>query len=314
MIRFKFTETKGFAVAPLGVLQLQRTFAEPREEWQALHAAADGKADELTALLEKMWKRGGKRMDIEDLERAIWQGDVQAIADLLKQASGTEGAAEAFAGILAEVTIEAGEAAVEFFPTPGAFTGVNPEAVAWAGTHAGDLIQGIGDDALAAVRQLVGRAFVDGIPPAEMARFIREIIGLDARRATALYNYRKGLELAGLSPGKIAQLVDKYAAKLLRDRALTIARTETIRAANMGQQLTWVGAAKEGLLDPKRVERVWIVTPDDRLCERCAGMGGKRVGLLDDPFVEMKGGVVIETVEVPPLHPRCRCAVGLKLN
>lgn len=79
----------------------------------------------------------------------------------------------------------------------------------------------------------------------------------------------------------------------------------TIRAANLGQQLLWRQAATQGLLLAERVRRSWIVTPDDKLCPLCRPLHEQTVP-LDQPFMTARGPVM-----TPPLHPRCRCALAL---
>jgi len=56
----------------------------------------------------------------------------------------------------------------------------------------------------------------------------------------------------------------RYAQRLLNQRLLNIARTETIAAANEGQRQLWQQAIDRGDLTG-RERRAWITTPDDRL-------------------------------------------------
>lgn len=88
-------------------------------------------------------------------------------------------------------------------------------------------------------------------------------------------------------------------------RAEEIARTETMTASNAGQQQAWSQAVDDGLLTGQEKQE-WIVTPDDRLCPECEDMDGEQAG-LDEPFHSREYG----DVDVPPLHPRCRCTVGI---
>lgn len=113
---------------------------------------------------------------------------------------------------------------------------------------------------------------------------------------------------------KIREAIANHGAKaqetieaLLRDpvRAESIARTESLRAANEGQLDAWDGAKKNGLLS-ENAKRVWIATGDDLLCAICEPMDGVEE-LLDDPFILDDG----EAITSPPAHPRCRCTVGL---
>ena len=121
---------------------------------------------------------------------------------------------------------------------------------------------------------------------------IRPLIGLTSRQAAAVLKLRT-------AKGVLA--ADRYAAQLLKHRALTIARTETIRASVDGQLAIWREAQRQGLL-PMNARKRWIVTPDDRLCPQCAPLKGVEVP-LNSPF---PGGV-----DGPPLHPNCRCAVSV---
>jgi hypothetical protein len=82
-------------------------------------------------------------------------------------------------------------------------------------------------------------------------------------------------------------------------RVKTIAHTEVMAAANQGQMQAWDQAVKDGWLDGDE-KMVWIVTPDDKLCEICEEFEDMQVP-LGEQFPE--GG--------PPAHPNCRCTIGL---
>lgn len=84
-----------------------------------------------------------------------------------------------------------------------------------------------------------------------------------------------------------------------KERARTIARTETMRAANEGQKQMWYQAEKDGSLG-KGGKMTWIVTPDDRLCDICEEMEGEEAD-IHDGF----------DIDGPPAHPNCRCTIGL---
>jgi len=67
----------------------------------------------------------------------------------------------------------------------------------------------------------------------------------------------------------------------------------------------------KGLIDAEQTVRVWIITPDDRLCDICEAiptLNPDGVG-LDEPFLTPEG-----PVDDPPAHPRCRCATGLEFT
>lgn len=149
------------------------------------------------------------------------------------------------------------------------FDRTNPSAVAWAKSHAAEFIKGVSKTTRDDVREVIVRSFEEGIPPREAATLLLDAIG-DAARA------------------------------------LTIARTETMRASNEGQEQLWKQATDAGLLTG-REERVWIVTPDDRLCPICEGLEDA-TSPLNGMFTSDDGS----SFDVPPAHPNCRCVIGLQ--
>jgi SPP1 gp7 family putative phage head morphogenesis protein len=176
-----------------------------------------------------------------------------------------------------------------------AFDVANPEAIAWAERNAARLVTDITTEAQAAIRTIVTDAFANGVSPSETAKLIRASIGLTERDAQAVMNAQLKWIAEGVT--NATERAEKYAAKLTRRRAQTIARTETMRAANEGQQQLWEQAREAGLLD-RTAKKVWIVADP---CPICAGMSGETVR-IDQTF--SIGGD-------PPAHPNCRCTVGL---
>lgn len=81
-------------------------------------------------------------------------------------------------------------------------------------------------------------------------------------------------------------------------RAEVIARTEVMDAANEGLALGWEQAQEEGLLGPD-AKKVWIATSG--CCDECESVDGEEVPLDDDFSVG----------DDPPLHPNCRCTMGI---
>lgn len=151
-----------------------------------------------------------------------------------------------------------------------AFDVTSQAAVDWAKKHAAELVKGVSKASREDIRQLVEDAFTEQLTVDELAAEIESVIGDEAR-------------------------------------AESIARTETMRASNAGQQEAWSQATKAGLLIGDE-QQEWVVTPDDRLCPVCEDLDGQTVG-LDESF-ETKDG---DRVDGPPAHPNCRCALGLVL-
>jgi hypothetical protein len=178
---------------------------------------------------------------------------------------------------------------------------VNPESIRWAREHAGALVQSPAQ-VRAIVNLLVQRAVAEGITPYELARMLRDVVGLTAGQALAVANFRERLADEGVEAARREQRVSRYAAAQLRARGLTIARTELIGALNGGQQLLWNSAVAQRVISATQFEKVWIVTPDERLEAQCEALDGVQVPIAE----QFPGGL-----DHPPAHPRCRCAQGL---
>jgi len=150
-----------------------------------------------------------------------------------------------------------------------AFDVTNKKATAWAHAHAGETIKGISETTREEIRDLVEEAFSQQFDVDDLAKEIGRVLGDDAR-------------------------------------AETIARTESMRAANEGQSQLWDQATEAGLLTGNEKQE-WIVTPDDRLCPICEPMDGVTVGL--DEMFDVDG----DQIDGPPAHPNCRCTLGLSV-
>lgn len=278
------------------------------------------------------------RIDLAELEAAVRSGDVARVrtalkAQALRRALGQRaGLAEIFrrgfgstgqasAGVISE------ELGARF-----AFDFRDPNAIVAARSQVGTLITRIDRDQLLMVRGVMGRAFSEGLPTDRSARLIRDVVGIRHDWAQAPLNLRREIEAgqtaaatsrrldaatkqrirsrvsAGtVTPEFLDDVQETYAASLRNRRGLDIARTEGIRAANLGQDQSWRQARRRGVLS-RKARRAWVVTPDDRLRETHAAVpfdnpDGVRIG---EPFETFLGPVMF-----PPLETNCRCGVAL---
>lgn len=181
---------------------------------------------------------------------------------------------------------------------------VDPDVAREARDHAAALVTQVTDQTRQAIRAVMGRSVVEGIPPREAATLLRPLVGLTRRQALAVVRLRRELLREGRDQDGLARRLAAYAARLLRQRTVLIARTETIAAATRGQLLAWARARREGLL-PATAKIIWETTPDDRRCPYCASMHGTQVR-LGTSFITPLGAR-----RGPPMHPNCRCALGV---
>ena len=186
------------------------------------------------------------------------------------------------------------------------FTTADPRAIAFAEQRAGKLIRQVSDESRKAVSETVMEALRMRIDRREMVTRISKVVGLDSRQARALTRfYEKSLadgRAAGLdydeALAKADRLGDKYKKRLIRQRAVRIARTETVAASNAGRYLSWIEADAQGLLGSTSVKR-WITAIDERTCPICAPLNNKEV-----PYkTNFSTGELM-----PPVHPNCRCS------
>jgi hypothetical protein len=185
------------------------------------------------------------------------------------------------------------------------FDVANQAAINWARAHAAALVVDILEDARFAIKTLIADGIEKGRTIRVTAKLLQRIIGLTSRQSEQVVKLYDRLESEGLDSADIDDEVNAYSTQLLKDRADTIASTETMRASNKGQQILWEQAVEEGHLTGLEL-REWITTPDDRLCPVCEAMDGQTVGLVE-PFTDEDGN----EYEVPPLHPKCRCTIGI---
>jgi hypothetical protein len=260
--------------------------ATPARDYQAIHRIADKLEPSLKRRFLEAVRQLQGRVSFAEIERALRSGALTIeLTQLLNSLPRELRPAvrvmnDAFAQA-AKVTIGRGDLQLR-----GAFNLTNPLAVHAADTGTALLVREVTRETQRSLQQIIRRSIVEGIPPREAARLIKPLIGLTTKQADAVFTrwLQKGDAAAG-----------RYAETLLRHRARTIARTETIRASVDGQLAVWQQAQAQGLL-PNHARKRWITTPDDRLCPVCAPMHGLEVPLHQD----FPGGV-----SGPPRHPNC---------
>ena len=142
------------------------------------------------------------------------------------------------------------------------------------------------------------------LTPKQIARQVRPLIGLTARQALANVNYRQkvyqNLIDNGMSSYKARIQSDKaavrYASKQIRQRAESIVHTELAFAYNRGAHEGILAAVDARLMN--HCEMVWTTAGTNRVCSRCLSLKDHVIGRTDE-----------QGVQLPPLHPRCRCTI-----
>lgn len=239
--------------------------------------------------------------------KAVDVAEVEALADELTKT------------FLATMVDAAGTASLDV----SRFTLTNPYAIRAAQAQAGRLVSDISESTRRVINRTIIQALEGELTPQAAASVISRTIGLDARRAQAVVKFANNLD-PELSDKRFQAAIDRYANRMLMDRAETIARTEIMEASNSGLEEQWREAIRTGLLDGSTASKVWVVTDDDRLCDECLGMDGQEVPVVnmfkyqyldsstDVSDIEDDAGAPGSEISVsPPLHPRCRCTMVL---
>lgn len=187
-------------------------------------------------------------------------------------------------------------------------------AIAWAEQRAGQFIVEISEEVRQQIRLLITRAIREQFTVERLALYIRQIIGLHTRWARAVNNLYETTIQDLLGQGialpqaesRATVAATKYHAKLVRTRAITIARTEVIAAQNAGRYLGWQQFMLQTGTPPSILRKRWIIGPDGwggiNVCEVCRSVGGVEVG-VNDLFPTGR--------LMPPAHPNCRCSAIL---
>jgi len=182
---------------------------------------------------------------------------------------------------------------------------VNPEAEHWASTESAFRVAELGRVSRAVIQDVLGDAVREGWGAARTARELRFVIRLTSGQRRQFVRFVERLTESGVSPERIVSQQARWLDRAVKFRARSIARTELIRAANVGQQRLWEMGITQGLITTE-VKRRWITSIDGRQDLDCELLDQKEVG-MDEPFA----GEGTSAVMTPPLHVNCRCAIGL---
>jgi hypothetical protein len=252
------------------------------------------------------------------LSRAIASGNLSQIEAQLFLPTLDANLKRKYRRQMRETLNRAGVASVKLQPKVlagvfGRFDLTNPRSIRWAEQRSAEAVVNITNSIKQTIRTVISEGFKEGIPVRESARRIRQSIGLTDTQWRSVANFQNKMIKQGLGPAAAEKRAEVFSRKVLRRRALNIARTETIAASFQGRQELWDQARDKGLIDAAKVTRRWIVTPDDRLdeaiCLPMPDMVENQAVPLDGMFTTGLG----DQVSGPPAHPQCRCDVILNI-
>lgn len=292
--------------------KIAQPLGRPRVRLAALEREVQ---ERLQAILERQAQALG--VEVEELVGRLGPDRLDDLLTLLDwEGAWEEPLRRELARITGQVVAIAGQAEVDRLGLSLAFDLDNPRALQHAREYIPELVREVTDSTREAIRDRMAAGFEEGRTARQIGRQIRDVVGLTSRQAAAVGSLRTTLEERGLPAAQVDRQVERMHQRQIRQRALLISRTETIRAFNTGQQAAWEQSASEGHIDAAAAKRFWIsskpVTQGGRTCEVCdaiAAHNSQGVG-LSEPFRLPTGG----TIDMPPAHPACRCSVGVRFS
>jgi hypothetical protein len=290
--------------------------AEFWEAFMALAESLEGEARDVflqaAAALKDPWTVD----DLEDLIRDI--GDADLAADRVAAALGDDRAMiglEAGSDTVETLIVEAAALARDNLITDFGLGAVDMEAFSARAANAaasvvGEEITNVSKKTIEAVRDRIVAGYEEGRKTREIAETVKEVLGLDKPRAEQLDKFIRGLNnrpphLPDLTQAEINAKIQREYARLLDQRAWTVARTENLRAATTGQNELWREAASQGIMDPTEYRRRWVRVPAATDCPICESYEGQEVG-ISVLFDGIEG-----KLDGSPAHANCLCAIQL---
>lgn len=281
----------------------------------------------------QIMQRIREQRSISELERALEAGQ---IADVLAEVEGGgQAVATEVAVIDTAIGVEVAAYIAERVNSIVSYSGTNPRAIARLQLNGQRLITAITEGQRLAIGEALSAGLSSGYNPREVARAIRDVIGLTPERAQTVANYRRALETLdrralsyalrdarsdsaiisaiesgrALKPERIDRLVDRYYARQVASRAEVIARTEMLRSMSEATQEAYDQAIESGQLEVDRVQCEWHRAADARTRDSHIYMGGqlRRHGV---PFLSGSGNLLRHPgdVDAPASDTiQCRC-------
>lgn len=222
------------------------------------------------------------------------------------------------------------------------FDGTNPRATEWMRQNRFRFIQEFTEKQREASREALIQGIMEGRNPREVARGLRESLGLTRRQVLMVENFRKLLRANSskaltralrdkrfdptlkrailtkrpLTEDQIEMMVSRYRERLLKYRSETIARTEALHAVHAGNEEAFQQAIDNGDLAQEHLIRTWYTAKDERVRGSHRSMHGQ-TRLFGQPFESGLGNELrYPGDEEAPAEDviECRCSVGTRIR
>ena len=246
------------------------------------------------------WLRG--QNEIDDVEARIASGDVAGAVQ------GVEDAATRYAAAAADAYLVSGQRAAAWLDglvddALVTFDATNQRAVLWAQRNRLQLGGGVTTEQREVIRGAIAEGIGAGRNPREVARDIRDSLGLTEYQRSHVASYRRALEAGDfanalgrelrdgrsdkllrrlaredgqLTAAQVDRMVARYAENYVAYRAETIARTEALRAVHQGADEAFQQAIDLGQIEAGQLEFEWLAGSAPRTRDWHASMNGQK--------------------------------------
>lgn len=277
-------------------VEKQRRAPVPRQT--ATYTIADRYERRMARKVLQALKAQRERINIRELAKVV----ETAFPDEVYRAA-SAGGSEALAVQIQADQMEAlkagGDAAGRAAAGPNVVIDLSRPGVAeWLKVHTAEFVTRIDDTQREAVRQILERGLLGGRHPMRISKDIKEHIGLTGPQEAALEKYRDRLRIEGRPAAQVERMAARYEEKKLKERAVMIARTESMSAVSQGRAELWGQLAESGAL-PATVEREWETARDERVCPICGPMH-RQSAPLGVPWVLPNGRSVMIPQQAHP--------------
>lgn len=222
------------------------------------------------------------------------------------------------------------------------FDARNPKSATYFDEYRLWLVREMSAEQEATIQTIAREGILSGKSLDAVARDLRVTVGLTAYQARNVMNYRRELEDLepaamlralrdrrydstirraiesgdALTPEQITKMVEAYHRRYVAYRSVTIARTEGLRAANMGVMASAYQAINDGVVQPQDVVKRWIAKIDDKTRDSHAELNGQQIRGVDSPFRASSGALLAFPGD--PSAPaaetiNCRCSLAFTM-
>jgi len=280
--------------------------------WRRVHARASALVPESTRDFLRAFDVLRANLTGRQIEEWIAAG---AVDRLIAYALTDADFATAFSGYRARIQLVTRDAAAYFGKAiPGvpvktvgvAFDYLNPRVVDAVRQLDSKMMQTLATDTRQTVRDIIQKGLESGAGPRQTARALRDVLALSPNQLAAVQNYRDalvagdkgkalGYELrdkrfdgitkrGALTPAQVDKMQAAYRSRMIAFNAETNARTATLDAFKLGQELSWKDAKDKGLLGERDVlVKQWKGVMDDRERPEHVALEGETVP-IDVPY------------------------------